>query len=93
MRDARHAGSHAATTPAITENTRNAAIWSGGTSNWSSPCSRSAVVNAQPQKIPRPSPTMQPMTAMMIDSPRTIRRTWVRDMPTTRNSPSSRVRS
>jgi len=33
------------------------------------------------------------MTAMMIDSPRTMRRTWIRDMPTTRNSPSSRVRS
>jgi len=92
-RDARHAGSQAATVPAITENTRNAAIWSGGTSNWSRPCSRNAVVNAQPQKIPRPRPKMHPMTAMMIDSLRTMRRTWIRDMPTTRSSPSSRVRS
>jgi len=92
-REALHAGSIVARVPAITEKTRKAATWSGGTSNLSRPCSRSAVVNAQPQKMPTPRPTMPPITAMMIDSPRTIRRTCARDIPTTRRSPSSRVRS
>jgi len=77
----------------MTENTKKSAICTGGTANWSSPCSRNALVKAHPQKMPRPNPTTQPMTAMMIDSPRTIRRTCVRDMPTILSRPSSRVRS
>ena len=64
-----------------------------GIRNTVMPCSSSARANAQPQSIPSASPTMPPSTAITTDSQRTMRRICRRDMPTTRSSPSSWVRS
>ncbi len=57
------------------------------------PWSWSAVTIAQPKKIPSTSPSNAPKTATMIDSHRTEVRTCLRDIPTARSSPISRVRS
>ena len=43
--------------------------------------------------MPSTMPSSAPIAAVITDSARTIRRTWRRDMPTARSSPSSRVRS
>src|SRR4029077_6718961 len=73
-REARHAGASAATTPASIDRNTKPASWPPGMLNVVMPWDFSAVVNTQPHSSPMPVPTRPPTTAMITDSPRTIRR-------------------
>ena len=53
----------------------------------------SAAVTTTPKNKPTTMPRSDPMIATMMDSHRTMRRTWRRLMPTALSSPISRVRS
>ena len=54
---------------------------------------QSAVVTSAARNRPTTMPRTAPISAVMMLSCRTIRRTWRRVMPTARSMPSSRVRS
>ena len=57
------------------------------------PSSLRGRVTITAKKKPSTAPMTAPMTAVITDSPRIMRRTWRREVPTARSRPSSRVRS
>src|SRR5215207_5020788 len=89
---ARRAGWIAASTPAIDARMTTAIRVPTGSSN-TKPSSASGRETIAANAIPSTMPSTAPIAAVITDSARTIRRTWRRDMPTARRSPSSRVRS
>ena len=57
------------------------------------PSSASGRLMISAKTTPSTDPSTAPMAAVITDSQRITRRTWRRDIPTARISPSSRVRS